>query len=174
MLTGNNFAFFLLFVGVLTGCMREKTVGEGKEAHPESPLDYTKPIEINSPDGLAQYSGNSYIAMINGKADPGDTFRELLKYSPAASRDMMKDQLSSFVDNIELSRKFFETRGRSIKGYVYSKAVYPDESSASIYRIQIMDDDRLYYFRQDFILEDETWKIRGDNIVDPFKIILNE
>jgi hypothetical protein len=173
MLTGRNLVFFLLFTSVLTGCLREKIIGEGKEAYPESPLDYMKPIEINSPDGLAQYSGNSYIDMINGKVNPEDAFRELLKYSTAVSQDMMKDQLPSFVDNIELSRKFFEARGRSIKGYVYSKAIYPDKSSASIYRIQIMDDDKLYYFKQDFILENETWKIRGDNVIDPFKIILN-
>ncbi len=159
---------FLLFLFFLTGCSLNQDIGEGDVTYKQSALDYSEPLDSNSPEGLAQYTSNTYMDMIAGKADPKEEFPVLLEHSSIESRALMEDALVRFVQDIELSRQYFESKGRAIAGYVYSETIYDGEDAASIYRIQKMNDGKLYYFKQDFVLEDGAWKIRGDNVQDPF------
>ena len=161
---------FLLLLFFLTGCSLNKDIGEGDVTYKQSALDYSEPLDINSPEGLAQYTSNAYMDLIAGKLDPKEEFPILLEHSFGESRALMEGALTRFVQDIELSKQYFESKDRTIAGYVYSETIYDGDAAASIYRIQKMNDGKLYYFKQDFVLEDGTWKIRGDNVQDPFKL----
>lgn|GEM_PF-2137500 len=162
---------FLLFAFLFTGCsLQTKDVGTGDTAYRQSAADYAKALDINSPEGLAQYASKSYMDMIARKADPREEFPALMEHSSKESQAQAEDALERFAQDIELSADYFESKNRTIEGYVYSETTYSGEDNATIYRIQIMDDGKLYYFKQDFVREDGTWKIRGDNTVNPFRL----
>ncbi|HWR22131.1 MAG TPA: hypothetical protein VN366_01525 [Feifaniaceae bacterium] len=159
---------FLLFLFFLSGCSLNTDIGEGDVSYKQSSLDYSEPLDINSPEGLAQYTGNAYMDMIAGKTDPKEEFPVLLSHSSEGSQKLMEGAMDRFVQDIRLSKQYFESNDKAIEGYVYSETIYDGDDNASVYRIQKMNDGKLYYFKQDFVLEDGTWKIRGDNVQDPF------
>jgi hypothetical protein len=166
-------AAVILLFALFAGCAGPREIGEGEPSFNQSEKNYAGPLDINSPEGLALVSSTMYLDMINGKLDPQEAFPELLEYSSRASRNAMESMVKQFADNVRSSRDFFESRKLRIKGYTYSETVYSGGDKASIYRIQIMNNGHNYYFKQDFVLEEGAWKIKGDNICDPFKIILN-
>ena len=165
-----NVSVILIFA--LMGCLAQKEIGEGELSFPQA--DFSSSSGIDKPEGLARATSDIYKRLIDGESTTSDVYPRLLEYSVEASKGIMKDMQLQFSESIKTSRDFFSGRDWHIKEFVISEAVYTNDSMASVYRIQIMNNGKLYYFKQDFILEKGVWKIRGDNVSDPFKIILRK
>jgi len=161
--------FVILLAVVLFGCQGQKEIGEGEKSFQEA--DKSNLSDVKIPEGLARATSTIYRELIEKKRSTFDVYPELLDYSSEVSREQMKNMQNQFADSIEVTRDFFSARDLHIKEFVFSEAAYTDDSAASVYRIQVMNDGKLYYFKQDFILEKDAWKIKGDNICDPFKIV---
>ena len=161
----------VILVVLFLGCKTQKEIGEGKLSFPEADLSNTQ--DVNTPEGIAEATSTIYKDLVEGKTTTADIYPELIEYSAEVSRTQMKGMQNKFDESIRMSQDFFSQQNWHIKNFIFSKAIPGDNSMVGVYRIQVMDTGTLYYFKQDFIQENGAWKIRGDNISDPFKIILN-
>ncbi len=136
--------------------------------------DYSSDIDENTPEYIAKLSSITYQNMIKGSISTEKGYEILLDISSKESVAQMKAQKYEFLNQIKSTGKYFEANGMEITGYDFSRTYYDENNGkrASIYRIQNMNNGKKYYFRQDFILEDGMWKLRGDNLVNNFAILL--
>jgi hypothetical protein len=163
-------AYIILIVlvsQILIACSAQ--IGTGDTVYTISSTKYDSDLDINSPEGLAQYSTESYMKMMSGEMDASEGFDTLMSHSATAYKDYNESQKDAFINYIRSTKRYFKEKDCRIDRYFFSETIYDDEH-ASIYRIQLMSNGDMYYFRQDFVNENGTWKIRGDNPVDPFII----
>lgn len=152
----------------LTACSAEgKKVDRVLEP---SAANYDSGLGTGTPEGLAQASSRIYMGLGDGTVSVEDAIKELKAYS---SKDSVKELEKSgdfFKKQIEELRDYLKANDDKIVKFEFAKTVYEGTDSAYIERIQKQKNGKCYYFRQDFILEDGSWKICGDNIADPFSI----
>ena len=163
----------LLAAILLTACGTQvKGDSESDLVFEGAEVDYSSGLDVNSPEGLAKLSSETYQAMVNGEMTPEEGFDILAGLSPEETAALMNEQKADFMREIRNTADYFEQNGDQVTGYDYTKTYYDedDPARASIYRIQNMKDGKKYYFRQNFILTDDGWKIRGDNVENSFAV----
>ena len=135
-----------------------------------SEADYTADLDINSPEGLAKESSNVYKALLSKEITIEDGFDRLLVISCEQAANSMLEYEKEFGDQIAATIDYFASADDSILSYEFAQTEYSDENTASIKRIQVQQNGKKYYFRQDFIKEDGVWKIKGDNVENDFEL----
>jgi len=133
-----------------------------------SETDYSKTLDINTPEGLAQTSAKLYQSLINGDIDTEQGFQKLYEISSAESKKALDERKGEFIEQLAMVQESYKEN--PITEYRYSKTELADENNASICRIQINKSGDKYYFKQDYVKENGTWKIKGDNAATEFRI----
>ncbi len=133
-----------------------------------SEADYSSGLDINSPEGLAKESSDVYKALMDKDITIEDGFNRLLDISCEQAASSMMEYEKEFGDQISATIDYFESEEDSILRYEFAQTEYTDENTASIKRIQVQQNGKKYYFRQDFVKEDGEWKIKGDNVENDF------
>jgi len=123
-----------------------------------------------TPEALAKMSSQVYLAMVNGDLPAEDGFETLVNFSASSSAEQMQSLKSEFKKQIEQTKEYLDVNDDSVTGYAFSKTEYLNDDEAKILRIQTHKNGKQYYFQQDFVKENGEWKIKGDNIADPFRI----
>lgn len=123
-----------------------------------------------TPEELAKTSSQIYLAMVNGDLPAEDGYEKLLGFSCASSVEQMEALKTEFIKQINDTKEYLRANEDSIEGYSFAKTEYKNEDEATILRIQRHENGKQYYFKQDFVKENGEWKIKGDNITDPFRI----
>lgn len=163
------FTIIILFLIVLTGGCSSKNESENKVLL--SSTDYSLKLDINTPEGLAKESGLIYQEMINEEITIEEGYDRLLKISCEQSAESLKAFKEEFEKQIEETIKYFNANKDKISEFNYAETNYEGENKASIKRIQMQKNGKQYYFQQDFIKENNVWKIKGDNNINDFKIM---
>ena len=132
--------------------------------------NYSKTLDSNTPEGLAQQSGQIYMDMVNGDLGPTSGFNALLELVTPESAEAMANAQNQFIDEVAATQDYLASQNDRVKEYEYAQTVYTSEDEAYILRIQVQESGQRYYFRQDYKCIDGGWKITGDNIEDPFRI----
>lgn len=132
-----------------------------------SQTDYSKDIDINSPEGLAKYSSDIYKDMIARELDVNEVYNKLLEISSENSKTEMQKYKSKFMDSIKDLISYFKEDEITQVEFAQTGL---KKDQASIKRIQIHKSGKKYYFQQDYIKEKGVWKICGDNIDNAFRI----
>lgn len=174
---------FLVFCILLTGAITYLTISissaggirgwiqyQKLPVHERSDINPTgKPIDINSPEGLAQATARMYIRFSRDEIGVEEMLDGLLKYASKSSLEIVNQNLDYYRrkmrDYLSTIRETNDVIGR----IELSVTSYDDENNAYIERIHYMKNGSKYYFRQDFIKENGVWKVRGDNLTDPFR-----
>lgn len=136
----------------------------------QADIDVTgKPMEINSPEGIAQATARIYISFSRGEIKTADMFDRLLDYASTESLEVINQNPDYYRRKMIGFLSTMTESGDFIEKIEFATTVYNDENYAYIERIQYMHNGSRYYFRQDFVKENNIWKVRGDNITNPFK-----
>lgn len=154
-----------LLLALLCGCSVQNQI-----SYLPSDTDYSKELANDTPEGLAKSITDTYTKMTTGELAPEKGFELLLAYSPVAVIEKMAEYKDQFVKEIDTTRQYFEANSDAIERFEFSKTEYKSDNEASIYRIQYQKNGKKYYFVQDFIKENGAWKVKGDNISNPFTI----
>ena len=136
-----------------------------------SETDYRAELDINSPEGLAQESSDIYKDLLNKDITVEDGFDRLLDISCEQAATSMLEYEKEFGDQIAATIDYFKSEDDSILRYDFAQTEYgDDDNTASIKRIQVQENGKKYYFKQDFVKEDGVWKIKGDNVENDFEL----
>lgn len=135
-----------------------------------SPVNYRSQLDINSPEGLAQASGQLYKELTYGKVSAEQTVAQLEQWASEESQREMERKKSDFTAEIRDYIQYSKENDIRIRGFEFGKTVYLEAGKASIERIQRNTKGRDYYYKQDFVREKGFWRIAGDNAEEPFRI----
>lgn len=160
----------ILIVTVLSVGCSSSSNGEQEEKIILSSTEYTDELDMNSPEGLAKESSSIYQKMISEEITTDEGFERLLAITCEQSVEALKGYQEEFADQIGETIQYFNANEDAILEFKYAETEYTGEDKASIKRIQIQKNGGKYYFRQDFILENDVWKIQGDNVINDFEI----
>lgn len=136
-----------------------------------SGTDYSQELSTATPEGLAKESSIIYQNMLNQNVTVEEGFNQLLALSSEQASSSMLEYKDEFKKQINQTIDYFEQQDDSITGIDFTETDYKDENSASIQRIQKQKSGNKYYFKQDFVKENDVWKIKGDNITNDFTIM---
>lgn len=136
-----------------------------------SEANFSGSLDINSPEGIAKSSGEIYMKISEGKISVDDAMDKLIALSSSESLvDVLKNK-DRFRQGIVDYASYMASNEDNITKIEFAKTIYDNPNECFIERIQYQKkDNKCYYFRQDFVLEEGKWKARGDNPVDGFKI----
>ncbi len=135
-----------------------------------SKVDYSSELEINSPEGLAKESSLIYQEMVNEVITTQEGFERLLKVSCESTVENLKKNEAEFKKEIRDTISYLKSNDDSVVKFVYAETEFKDENTASIRRIQVQKNGKKYFFQQDYVKENDVWKIKGDNIIDDFQM----
>lgn len=155
----------VLLLVLLCGCSVQN-----ETSYFPSDTDYSKELNMDTPEGIAKAITDTYAGMTTGDIDPKEGFERLLAFSPSTASEKMLEFKDQFVREINQTKDYFEANSDGIERFQFSKTEYKSENEASIYRIQYQKNGKKYYFVQDFVKENGAWKVKGDNISNPFVI----
>lgn len=155
----------LIIIFVISGCSNDI------DALYPAEVDYSKSIDMNTPEGLAKTSAEINMKMLNGDITPEDGYNEMLKYCCKDSVKAMQTYKDQFIKGVKTLSEYFKDGKNPITGNQFTKTYIDENGNTSIYRIQVQKDGKKYFFRQDYILENNIWKIKGDNSINEFRIL---
>lgn len=138
-----------------------------------SKTDFSKQVDIKTPEGIAYTSSMIYKNLADEKISVEEAIAELEKYSSKESLEALKKNQDEFRNQINDFISYLKANNDGIEKFEFAETVYVNSKEAYIERIQYDKSGSKYYFKQDFVLEDNEWKIRGDNVTDPFTIKKN-
>lgn len=132
-------------------------------------LDYNSVGTDNSPESLAKQSTLLLKNYLNGQMTPKDLITKLESIACTTSVTEMKKNYEVYYTQLKDYQKSIKQLNDGIDYNEYAKTVYNGDGTAYILRIQHNKNGGQYYFKQDFILENNVWKVRGDNITNKFQ-----
>jgi uncharacterized lipoprotein NlpE involved in copper resistance len=136
-----------------------------------SAANYNSQLDINSPEGLAKTTSLIYKDIADEKITVDQAMDKLISYASGNSMEEIFKNKEKFRKGIADYIDYMKSNGDKLVRFEFSKTVYDNPKSAHIERIQVQkNNDKKYYFIQDFVLENGTWRVQGDNMSEPFKI----
>lgn len=159
--------FLLVFILILgSGC--DKTQYRKLDA---SGSDFSSNLGTDTPEGIARATGLIYMQISEGKLSVDEAMEKLTTFSSIDAQQEISKYKDKFRQGIEDFIDYSKEKGDKIVKIEFSKTVYDNTKEAHIERIQYhKSNNKRYYFTQDFVMEDGAWRVRGDNMADPFKI----
>jgi len=122
-----------------------------------------------TPEYIAWVCADAYMRMVNGDLEFEEGFKIHLNYANSSIYDKFVSIKSEYLNQISDTRDYMQANKISISAIKFSQEFENDDGTVTIYRIHYFDDRNELYFKQDFINESGQWKIKSDNITDPFK-----
>jgi len=157
-----------------SGCTSNKVLGEIDAALQLELADHKvwESLDENTPEQLALKSSSVYKEMMNGELTPEDSFEKMREMATEQTLQSMSEQELSLINSIRVTSEQIQGENDAVESFDYSICIEDSEyeGRVTIYRIQNMKSGKQYYFKQDFIEENGTWKIYGDNVENPFSL----
>lgn len=167
----------LIIIFLFGGCNKAVTeIGEktADVCYQLADLKEWEGLKDNSPEKLAVRSNEVYQEMLDGTITPEAGFDAAILMATNAAAAQMAGDKSAFVQGIRATIESLRNNDNDrIKAFHYSECIEDKEYDGRfiIFRIQEMESGKLYYFKQDFIKEDETYKIYGNNVENAFRLV---
>jgi hypothetical protein len=158
--------FICIAAFLLSAC---KYIPEGATVYQMDNRDTKKLIE-NTPERLARESSELYKKISKDEISGKDAIVQMMQWACEEAHNQLAIMQDDAASNIDDYKKTIKEEGYGpIEEVYFSKVEYTEnDTKAVIFRTQEHKNGHIYYFRQDFIKEDNVWRIAGDNPVDQF------
>lgn len=159
-------AVLIILIVVNTGCDNKKY----RILEP-SDTNFNSQLDTKTPEGLAKATSLIYKDIADEKMTVDEAMDKLIYYASADSMEEIFKNKDKFKKGIVDYVEYMKSNEDKLVRFEFSKTIYDNPKEAHIERIQVQKNkDKKYYFIQDFVLEKGQWRVKGDNMAEPFKV----